>query len=152
MKTKTLAIAALALWGLSAAFVGYKFVTGTTITQEDGREAIILKASERNLILTEMRGMLAAVQEIIADANAGDMEAVKATAHTVGLAEVAGVPAELMLKLPMDFKKLGRATHAGFDAVGLAADFDAAQVLEKLEENLSRCVACHASYQLIQAP
>ena len=111
-----------------------------------------MKASERNLILTEMRGMLAAVQEIIADANAGEMEAVKATAHTVGLAEVAGVPAELMLKLPMDFKKLGRATHAGFDAVGLAADFDAAQVFEKLEENLSRCVACHASYQFIQAP
>ena len=151
MNTKTLAIVAIALWGFSAAFVGYKFVAGSTVTLEDGREAIVLKEAERNLILTEMRGMLAAVQEIIAAVNDGDMEAVKSITHKVGLAEVEAVPAELMLKLPMDFKKLGRATHEGFDSVGLAADFDAAQVLVKLEENLNRCVACHASYQLTQA-
>lgn len=151
MSTKTLAIVAIALWVASAAFVGFKFVTGTTVATQDGREAIVLETSERNLILAEMRGMLAAVQDIISAANSGDMEAIKATAHTVGLAEVAGVPAQIMLKLPMDFKKLGRATHAGFDEVGLAADFDAAMVLEKLEENLGRCVACHEMYQLTTA-
>jgi len=148
MNTKTLAIVAIALWGFSAAFVGYKFVAGTTTTTEEGREAIVLNAPERDLILAEMRGMLAAVQEIVTAVNEDDMAAVKETAHRVGMAEAQGVPAQLMLKLPMPFKQLGSATHKGFDEVSLAADFDAAQVMEKLEENLSRCVACHEVYQL----
>lgn len=151
MNTKTLAAIAIVLWVASAAFVGFKFVSGSTVATADGREAVVLSAPERDLILAEMRGMLAAVQEIIGAVNEDDMAAVQETAHRVGLAEVEGVPAQLMLKLPIDFKQLGRATHAGFDAVGLAADFDGAQVLEKLEENLGRCVACHEAYQLTTA-
>lgn len=151
MNTKTLAVIAIGLWVVSAAFIGFKFVTGSTVATADGREAVVLNASERDLILAEMRGMLAAVQEIVAAVNEDDMAAVKETAHRVGVAEVQGVPAQLMLKLPIEFKKLGSATHKGFDAVGLAADFDGSQVLEKLEENLNRCVACHEVYQLTTA-
>ena len=150
MNAKTLAIVALLLWGASAAFVGYKFVKGSTVIEADGREAIVLATDERALVLTEMRGMLAAVQEIIAAVNAGDMDAVKATAHRVGMAEAGGVPPGLILKLPMAFKTLGFSTHEGFDEVALAAEIGPEAVLESLELNMTRCIACHEGYRLTE--
>ncbi len=62
MNTRTIAIIAIMLWAVSAAFFATKFFTGTTIADKDGRDAIILETAERDFILTEMRGMLAAVQ------------------------------------------------------------------------------------------
>ncbi len=76
------------------------------------------------------------------------MPEVKKISHRVGMAEVESVPPQTMLKLPMAFKKLGRATHQGFDEIGLAADMGPADVLEALEVNLGRCVACHEGYLL----
>ena len=148
MTTKTLAIVAILLWVASAAFVGYKIMTGSTVTSEDGREAIQLTTSERNLVLGEMRALLAAVQEIVAAVNADDMNAVKESAHRVGMAEVGSTPPGLVLKLPMEFKTLGFSTHEGFDEVALAAEIGVEAVLESLEANLSKCVACHAAYRL----
>ena len=149
MNAKNLSIIAIVLWFGAAGFLGFKFVTGKTLEATDGREAIVLTAGERDFILTEMRGMLEGVQEIIAAINAGDMKAVQETTHRIGMAEVEGVPPETMLKLPIEFKQLGRATHAGFDEVGLAAELGPEAALERLEENLSRCVSCHASYRFV---
>lgn len=149
MNAKTLAILALALWAGSAAFVGFKFMTGSTLAGADGREAIVLNAGERDFILEEMRGMLIAVQEILAAVNANDMEGVKTIAHRVGIAEVDSVAPETMLKLPMAFKRLGRSTHEGFDEVGIAAEFGGDAVLQALEVNLNKCVACHEAYSLV---
>ena len=148
MTARTIAIVAILLWVASAAFVGFKFIKGSTVTAEDGREAIQLTADERNLVLGEMRGLLTAVQEIIAAVNAGDMKAVKESAHRVGMAEAGAAPAGLVLKLPMAFKTLGFSTHEGFDEVALAAEIGAEAVLESLETNLAKCVACHEAYRL----
>lgn len=148
MNSKTLAIIAIVLWVASAAFVGFKFFKGSTVAGSDGRDVIVLNAGERNLVLGEMRGMLVAVQEIIAAVNEGDMDAVKSTAHRVGMAEAGGVPPGLVLKLPMPFKKLGFSTHEGFDEVALAAQMGPEAVLESLEENMAKCIACHETYQL----
>ena len=150
MNAKTLSILAIILWAASASFIGYKFVAGNTVATADGRDAIVLKPAERALVLGEMRGMLVAVQEIITAVNEGDMEAVKATTHRVGMAEAEGVPVELMLKLPMPFKKLGHATHAGFDEIGLAAEMGGEAVLESLSENMAKCIACHETYLLTE--
>lgn len=147
MTTKKIAIFAIILWAVTAAAIGFKFVTGTTITATDGRQAIVLEAGERDFILTEMRGFLVAVQEIISSANEGDMAEVKKVAHRVGRAEVEAVPPETMLKLPMEFKQLGMSTHDGFDEVGLAADMGAGAVMDMLEDNLGKCIACHESYR-----
>ena len=147
MNTRNIAIVAILLWVASATFVGFKFVTGSTLKADDGRDAIVLEAGERDFILAEMRGMLAAVQEIILAVNEGDMEAVKATAHRVGVAEVEGVPPQTMLKLPMEFKKLGRSTHEGFDEVGLAADMGPEAALEALADNMNKCIGCHETYK-----
>lgn len=148
MKTKTLAVIAIILWVGSAAFVGFKFVTGTTVTATDGRDAIVMTAGERNLVLGEMRGLLNAVQEVIAAVNAGDMEAVKESALLVGMADAGNAPQELILKLPLDFKQLGFSTHEGFDKIALAAEIGPEAVLESLEENMVRCIACHEAYRI----
>ena len=148
MKTKTLAVMAIILWVGSAAFIGFKFVTGTTLTATDGRDAIALTSGERDLVLGEMRGLLAAVQEIIAAVNAGDMDAVMESAHRVGMADAGNAPPTLILKLPLAFKQLGFSTHEGFDAVALAAEIGPEAVLESLEENMAKCIACHEVYRL----
>lgn len=148
MNTKSIAILAIVLWAGTAAFVGFKFISGTTVTATDGRAAIVLEPGERDFILGEMRGFLVAVQEIISAANKDDMDSVKKTAHRVGRAEVAGVAPETMLKLPMEFKQLGMSTHEGFDDVGLAAEMGADAVIDALDTNLSKCIACHESYRL----
>ena len=151
MNTKALAIIAILLWASSAAIVGFKFISGTTVTSEDGREAIVLEPAERDFILAEMRGFLVAVQEIISDANDGDMDEVKKTAHRVGVAEIESVPANTMLKLPMAFKQLGMSTHEGFDEVGQATEFGSKAVLEAVEANMGNCIACHETYRFTTA-
>lgn len=148
--TRTLAIIAILLWAASATFVGYKFMKGSTVAAVDGREAIVLEPAERDLILAEMRGLLIAVQEIISAVNAGDMNALKESAHRMGMAEAGNVPTNLMLKLPMEFKQLGMATHQGFDEVALAADMGPEAALEMLEENMAKCVACHEAFRLTE--
>ncbi|PHS79763.1 MAG: hypothetical protein COB59_00290 [Rhodospirillaceae bacterium] len=150
MSTKSIAIFAIVLWVASAAFLGFKFVSGETIQAEDGREAIVLASAERAFILDEMRNMLEAVQEIISAVNQDDMDTVRKIAHDAGMAEARKVPVELMLKLPLGFKQLGGATHTGFDEIALAADMGGELVMEKLEENLNNCVGCHAIFQLTE--
>jgi len=150
MNTKKLEIIAILLWVASAAFVGFKFVKGNTESAVDGREAIVLSSAERTLVLGEMRGMLMAVQEIIAGVNAGDMDAVKESAHRVGMAEAGNAPPGLILKLPMDFKELGFATHEGFDSIALAAEMGPEAVLETLEDHMAKCIGCHESYSFTE--
>jgi len=152
MTTKNFALIAILLWAASAAFIGFKFVAGTTVTAEDGREAIALSAPERSFVLSEMRAMLVAVQDIIGAVNAGDLAQVKSITHKVGMAEAEAVPMPVMLKLPLAFKQLGLSAHKGFDEIGAAADISGEAVMQKLDENLSKCVACHESYQLTVAP
>lgn len=147
MNAKSLAVIAIVLWVGTAVFIGFKFITGTTVTATDGRSAIALETSERDFILTEMRGFLVAVQEIISATNDNNMDEVKKVAHRVGVAEVESVPPATMLKLPMAFKKLGMSTHEGFDEIVLAAEIGPDAVMDALDTNLSKCIGCHESYR-----
>jgi hypothetical protein len=144
-------------WGISfillllVGAMGYTFmIKGETIAASDGRTAIILAEGERDLVLGEMRSFLVVVQGIIAAVEKDDMAAVSNHAKSVGFAAQEGVPASLMKKLPMDFKKLGMGTHKAFDQLAMdAADLgDKGQVLKQLGELMQRCVACHAIYRI----
>ena len=151
MNTKTLAIIAILLWVVGAGFAAKMFVTGDTVKSEDGREAIVLEAGERDFILAEMRGMLIGVQDILSAANAGDMTEVAAIAKTRGMQEAQGVPVATMMKLPLPFKQLGNATHKLFDNLGQNSEMGKEQVLEDLEGLMSNCVGCHDQYKLVAA-
>lgn len=138
-----------AVLAIMLAFVGFKFVTGSTEQTDDGRTAIMMTAPERDMILSEMRTFLEGVQTIVEAIAADDMEVVAATATSIGMAATGGEPAQLIAKLPLDFKSLGMATHKAFDDLAMeATDMgDANIVLANLGDLMLRCTSCHAGYR-----
>lgn len=133
----------------------YKFlVAGSTAKGDDGRTMIVLEPAERALVLREMRGFVAGLQQITVGLAGDDMKAVAAASRDLGAGKAHDVPAGLMGKLPLEFKKLAFATHGGFDT--LATDADAGipsrRALEHMSGILSNCVACHSLYQFGTPP
>jgi hypothetical protein len=129
----------------------YKFIlSGSTTEVTDQRTAILLEDGERELVLMEMRTFLSATQRITQGVAAKDMKAVAAAARSVGQAAAQAVPGSLMGKLPVEFKKLGFATHDSFDQLAMDAEDlgDPAHALEQLSALLNNCVSCHAAYQI----
>lgn len=143
------------LSGILALAVGillYQFVIrGSVVASPDERTAVVLTEAERDLVLSEMRGFLVAVQGILSGAVNDDLESVAEHARAVGMASQNGVPTRLIGKLPLAFKRLGFSTHEGFDR--LASEVvqvqDARLVQPAVAELLQKCVACHASYRLL---
>jgi mono/diheme cytochrome c family protein len=131
--------------------MAYKFlIQGSTAPAADGRTALLLEEPERDMVLAEMRAFLASVQGIIQAAGSGDMEAVAAHARGVGMAAGDAVPATLVGKLPLAFKKLGFGTHRSFDQLALDAEQlgDPQHAMEQLAELMGNCIACHAAYRI----
>ncbi len=150
MRTRILSVIAIALWLVTAAVAAVFFVRGQTEIAPDGRTAILLAPAERDLVLGEMRGVLASVQGIVEAVNAGDTKGVAKAARDSGMAAAADVSPALMAKLPLDFKELGLGMHRRFDELAAAAESGASreQVLGALGAQLSTCVGCHAGYRL----
>ena len=131
--------------------VVYKFmIAGTVIPASDGREALLLEPGERDMILSEMRIFLASVQAITDGVSNDDMNKVAEAARSVGAAAQQEVPASLIGKLPLSFKKLGFDTHRQFDMLALDAEQlgDREHSLKQLSSLMNNCVACHASYRI----
>ncbi len=129
----------------------YMFVIkGQVVPSTDGRNAIVLSPGERDLVLSEMRGFLVAVQAITAAAAEGDTETVVKAARSVGMASQSEVPASLVGKLPLAFKQLGFATHDAFDQLAMDTEAlgDAAVAPAALGELMNNCTGCHAAYRL----
>ena len=144
-------------WGLSGlliitiASMAYMFlIRGNVVASTDGRTSIVLEAGERDLVLSEMRGFLEAVQTITEGLANNDMTSVAAAAKQVGMANTKGVPVSLMGKLPMDFKALGMDTHNAFDKLAMEAQDmgNGKIILTNLSQLLLNCTACHASFRL----
>lgn len=136
---------------LVIAAILYKFmVQGSVVEMSDNRISIQLNESERNLVLSEMRQFLVAIQQITTAIGNEDMATIEKAALTVGMGAQQNVPISLMGKLPLPFKKLGRDTHLKFDALALDAKElgDPTHTLEQLSELMQNCVACHAIYQI----
>lgn len=133
-----------------AGFAGYIFVTGLVMDSEDGRTAIVLNEAERDLVLTEMRGFLEAVEGVMDGVLEEDMAAVAESARTVGMATTQAVPMALMAKLPLEMKTLGMETHAAFDTIAREAEDmgDGTEILKLVRDALGNCTSCHASYRL----
>lgn len=150
MNTRLLSLTAIGLWVVTVAVAAYLFVAGNTVPSPDGRQAIVLNADERNLILAEMRTMLGSVQGVIDGIANKDMKRVAQAARLSGSAVAAQVPAGLMGKLPLGFKQLGHTAHQGFDeiVVGAESGEPGDMLLARLGERLNNCVACHATYRL----
>ena len=143
------------MFALLSAGLAYTFlIRGETLPASDGRTAILLAPGERDLVLSEMRGFLSAVQTITQASVEQDVGRAVAAARQVGMANQQAVPASLVAKLPLAFKRLGFDTHSRFDQLALNAEQfeDATAVLPELAELMQNCVACHAAYRIDPEP
>ena len=150
MKSNKLALAALLLWVITIAVFAWFFIRGNTTAGSDGRTAIVLQLAERDFVMTEMRGLLAATQQILEGANQGDMQRISKAARAAGMAGAADVNPALMAKLPIEFKQLGMSVHHEMDDIAKAAEAgkSSAEILQMASNTLTRCVACHAAWQI----
>lgn len=139
-------------------FIGamtYRFIiSGETLIAEDGRQSLMLEAGERDLVLTEMRMFLVAVQQIIQASNEDNAAGVAKAARIVGGAAQEAVPGSLMKKLPLEFKQLGFDTHSKFDQLALDAEEfgDTTVSMKQLGTLMENCIACHESYRIDALP
>ncbi len=150
MKSDKLAVIALLLWVVTIAVLAWFFIRGSTTAGTDGRTAVVLQAGERDFVLSEMRGLLSATQEVLEGANQGDMQRVIKAASAAGMAGAADVNPALMAKLPLEFKTLGMSVHHDMDDIAKAAGNGtlAPKILNMLSYTLAKCVACHSTWQL----
>lgn len=150
MKSSKLALVAIGLWLVTVATFGWFFVRGNTTTGTDNRTAIVLQPAERDLVLTEMRGLLTATHGILQGLGSGDMKQIATAARSGGMNAAADVNPTLMAKLPLPFKQLGMDVHHRMDDIATAAEGGkpAAEIMGMLTDTMSNCIACHASWQL----
>lgn len=150
MNTRTLSITAIALWLVTIVVLATMFVRGNTTTGSDDRTAIVLNTPERDLVLTEMRGLLTSTQAILDGLNRNDMKLVADAARAVGMGSATDVNPSLMTKLPLSFKQMGMGVHHEMDALADAAQAgkSPAEIQGMLSNTLSTCVACHSAWQL----
>lgn len=154
MSTRKLAVVAIGLWALTLIGAGVIFVRGKTAPASDGRRAVLLTPAERDLVLGEMRSMLTAVHGVVAGLSAKDMKQVSSAARAGGMGMAVDDDPVFLAKLPLDFKRLGMQAHDEFDKMAEAADSgaDGEVVLERLSQQLTRCIACHSAYRLEASP
>lgn len=151
-----LAMSALALWVITLGVVGLLFVRGNRVSgiAGDTRTVIAISAAEREFILAEMRELLKAVHAVHGALAGGDTAAAIHAARRVGMGNhdtvVENAQPGLMLKIPLEMKKLGHATHRNFDAIASLLERNAPpnEVQKELFNLTSKCTACHNAYRL----
>ena len=116
----------------------------------DGRQVIVLKPEQRDLVLAEMRTFVVSLKEINEALATDNTKLFQQAALKVGLDAQQGVPLDMMKALPMPFKKLGMRTHKQFDELAFSARQGASdkELLGELSQLMDNCIACHAAYQL----
>lgn len=150
MKPNKIALIAILLWAVTIAVFAWFFIRGNTAAGTDNRTAVVLGVGERDLILSEMRGLLAGVHGILEGINHNDPKQVSQAARAVGMASAADVNPALIAKLPLPFKQQGMSVHHEMDDLAQAAESGkpASELQAMLTDTLSKCVACHVAWQL----
>jgi hypothetical protein len=119
----------------------------------DPRTPIALSDDEINFIRREMRGLLDSVREIIDATAANDPGRIVAAGRKAGMngPEATHIPQTLAPKLPVEFKKLGLATHRGFDRIAQDAEkFGATDLTyRQLADLMNNCTACHGAWRIV---
>jgi len=142
---------ALALWVVTITAGVWLFVNGTTKPGADGRTEIVLAASERDLILGEMRQLLKAVDGVVRGLGEpqSDLKQAEAAARAAGMGMAADVNPALMAKLPLPFKQMGMSIHKDMDALAdaIVQKETEKQILQRLSSMTARCTTCHDLYR-----
>ncbi|MBL0170464.1 MAG: hypothetical protein IPP90_06965 [Gemmatimonadaceae bacterium] len=112
----------------------------------DHRTPILLTATARATVLSEMRTMLGSVQGVLEGASRSDTVAIKAAALASGVV-MAADPA-LENELPKEFLQLGMTVHRAFDSMAANAAAGPNDAVKRLATIAATCVECHALYRI----
>jgi len=151
MTARGLGVAAIVLWVIGVAIVGWIFMKGWTTPGTDGRTEIVLAPPERDQVLAEMRQLLKAVHGVVtglSDPAQGMIEAERA-ARAAGMSMAADVDPAIMMKLPVAFKQMGMSIHKDMDelADAIVQKETPQQILQRLSGMTARCTICHDLYR-----
>lgn len=133
--------------------MGHGMMGGQTAAPPpETRQAIVLTADERAIVLGEMRGFMESIQGSLAAIAANDAAALASAAQKSGMRVMGHLPPETRAKFPPALMTMGRATHMGFDALAKDAGSGGvpADSIARLAEISGNCVACHASFRFEQ--
>ncbi len=133
--------------------IGYQFVTGSVVTAKDERTAIVLTKGERNFVLSEMRGLLGHMQQLISAAADKDIDRTIKIAKLLTEDSKGKTQTSIIAKTPIAFKKLSANIHTQFgelynDAIEKR---DSDYSLKQIAVIMQNCIACHGAYQLVEA-
>jgi cytochrome c556 len=119
--------------------------------QDDKRTAIALPASQREVVLKDMRVLLSAMQTIMDGASKMDVAKVRSAAQAAGTAAMVSYDSVIQAQLPEAFRRQSAETRASFDGLAEAVRGFTARdtTLAYLSRISGQCVACHAQYRLI---
>jgi hypothetical protein len=158
---------------------GFGWIQSGEMQHQDTRQPVRLTAMQRDMVLTEMRGLLTSVNGILRGLAARDTALMRASAESAGMAAMmrgegmgmgmrmggagggmhggAGMGAGgrgMGPMMPAEFRTLGHSTHAAFDslATSISAGAGADTVLTRLALITNNCLACHATYRLEVLP
>jgi KaiC/GvpD/RAD55 family RecA-like ATPase len=146
------------LWGVIAILlfalstIGYKLIQGDVAPSEDNRIAVNLSKDERNLVLNEMRNFLISTQAVSEAITNKDLKLAAKLASEAGMQAEKNAPGSLLSKIPLAMKTLGFDTRQKFDQIAL----DALQLNDpmhsrnQLEVLMKNCIACHASFKILE--
>ncbi len=150
MKGRTLALVSLVLWGLTIVVGGVMFFRGSTKELPDQRKEIQVTPAERELVLKEMRSILASVNGVVTGLSQKDMKKVEESARSAGMIMAVEENAGLIAKLPFEFKEMGLGLHRGFDELADATKKGATQeeILQRMAGLTARCNGCHDFYRV----
>src|SRR5574337_217550 len=122
-------------------------------TSTDTQQRLVLAPAQRDMLLAEMRVMLASVSGIVQGLATGDLPAADKAARASGIGEAADVNPHIKARLPQPFLELALHTHRGFDSLAdhIKAGSSQADIIRGLAILTGNCVACHAAYRLDEA-
>ena len=123
---------------------------------QDPRAPAARTPAQKAFVLEQMRLFVGSIQQIAEGLASNDKAKVAAAARPRGLIAVRALPnkpAGLADVETAEWKGFGKATRNGFDAIADAAERDAstAEILTLLATTTKNCVACHATYRLVES-
>lgn len=157
---------------------GIGWIQSGEMQHQDTRQAIRLPAMQRDMVLTEMRGLLTSVNGILRGLAARDTALMRRSAEDAGMAAMmrgegmggmgmrmggagrgmhAGAGGGMGAggrgmgpMMPAEFRALMHSTRGAFDslATSISAGVGSDTVVTRLARITDNCVACHATYRL----
>lgn len=147
---KTLFVLLLLSIILNIGLVYFFVFRGDVVEPKDQRKAIMMSEGNREIVLGEMRDFLKNVQQINEGIIENNPEKIIKAAKTSGREVEEQIPQGLIKSLPIDFKRLGFATHDLFDelADSVRVNYQPKKTQKQLNRILNNCVTCHQIYQI----